>query len=319
MRGKSLEPTREVSTEPLRMLKSARLRWVRACWRERLLSAESGSGAEEEARRYLVWPQIAEFADFERWRGRRVLELGGDSGIDGVNFARAGANYTSYVGTEKAADVVRDRFAEAGVIGTIEAGEPLGGRDVEKFDLIYAWDSMGVAEFAAFSSERLAATGELRLMVPAKASWRDALVQAGTAPENAESIACGRGEVRKLLSGFDVLQIDQAGLWPYQRTKAEAGVFELEPWFASMPPELVTALDERFGACLLIRACRAGAREQLVPMVPVNWLPPARRALRAGGRRGGMWRQESNIRCSRSLPPTRERCRLTTRWTFSEC
>ena len=46
---------------------------------------------EVEARKYFVEPHIPGFAEFERWRGKRVLEVGCGIGTDSINFARAGA------------------------------------------------------------------------------------------------------------------------------------------------------------------------------------------------------------------------------------
>src|SRR2546426_3198474 len=46
---------------------------------------------EVEARKYFVEPHIPRFAEFERWKGKRVLEIGCGIGTDTINFARHGS------------------------------------------------------------------------------------------------------------------------------------------------------------------------------------------------------------------------------------
>src|SRR5690348_18309394 len=46
---------------------------------------------EVERRKYFVEPHIKEFAQFDRWKNKRVLDVGCGIGTDTVNFLRAGA------------------------------------------------------------------------------------------------------------------------------------------------------------------------------------------------------------------------------------
>ena len=69
---------------------------------------------EVEARKYLVEPHIPAFADFERWRGKRVLEVGCGIGTDSINFARAGADLTA---VDLSSESVRIAAQRADVMG----------------------------------------------------------------------------------------------------------------------------------------------------------------------------------------------------------
>src|SRR5579872_5770839 len=70
---------------------------------------------EVEARKYFVEPHIPEFAEFERWAGKRVLEIGCGIGTDTMSFARNGAYVTAVDLSEKSLELARQRAAVYGV------------------------------------------------------------------------------------------------------------------------------------------------------------------------------------------------------------
>src|SRR6059036_3054722 len=64
---------------------------------------------EVEWRKYFVEPHIPRFAEFERWNGKKVLEIGCGIGTDTINFARNGAWVTAVDLSEKSLEVARRR------------------------------------------------------------------------------------------------------------------------------------------------------------------------------------------------------------------
>lgn len=97
-----------------------------------------------EERKYRVEPHIPEFAEFDRWRGKKVLEIGCGIGTDTMNFARAGAEVTavdlskeSLALAKKRAEVFglsdRIKFFEANAEKLSEYVKP------EKYDLVYSF------------------------------------------------------------------------------------------------------------------------------------------------------------------------------------
>lgn len=99
---------------------------------------------EVEARKYFVEHHIPRFAEFERWRGKRVLEIGCGIGTDTINFARRGALVTAVDLTEKSLEVARQRARVFGLddrVTFLEANaEKLSDYvPVGPYDLIYSF------------------------------------------------------------------------------------------------------------------------------------------------------------------------------------
>src|SRR5215471_18974227 len=98
---------------------------------------------EVEWRKYFVEPHIPAFAQFPRWRGKRVLEIGCGIGTDSINFARYGADLTIVELSQNSLDLTRQRFEVFGLNARFIQGNaeeldrliPAG----ETFDLIYSF------------------------------------------------------------------------------------------------------------------------------------------------------------------------------------
>jgi SAM-dependent methyltransferase len=99
---------------------------------------------EVEARKYFVEPHIPLFAEFPRWNGKKVLEIGCGLGTDTINFARAGASVTAVDISEESLKWARRRaeiFGLADRISFIQAdAEYLTDYvPVMPYDLVYSF------------------------------------------------------------------------------------------------------------------------------------------------------------------------------------
>ncbi len=95
---------------------------------------------EIEESRYDQEPFVHAFAQFTRWRGKRVLEIGCGPGTDCLQFARSGANVCCIDLTERAVEITRQRLGINGLFANAEVGdaEGLPFRN-NLFDLVYSW------------------------------------------------------------------------------------------------------------------------------------------------------------------------------------
>jgi 2-polyprenyl-3-methyl-5-hydroxy-6-metoxy-1,4-benzoquinol methylase len=99
---------------------------------------------EVEARKYFVEPHIPRFAQFERWCGKKVLEIGCGIGTDTINFARHGAHVTAVELSEKSLEIAQKRAEVYGLQDRIRfcpgnAEELTTFVPVEPYDLIYSF------------------------------------------------------------------------------------------------------------------------------------------------------------------------------------
>src|SRR5262245_33625187 len=224
---------------------------------------------EVERRKYFVEPHIPAFADFARWAGKRVLEIGCGIGTDAVGFARAGADYTGVELSEASLALTRQRLDVYGLRGALYRGnaEELSAfLPVERFDLIYSFGVVHhtphpervVQQVTAYMGPH----SELRLMMYAKNSWKDIMIEAGLEQPEAEA-GCPiartytQEELRHLLDGFTILEMRQAHIFPYVVEKYVKYEYEVSPWFRAMPDGMFRALERRLGWHTLIRCALA--------------------------------------------------------------
>lgn len=222
---------------------------------------------EVETRKYFVEPHISGFADFPRWKGKKVLEIGCGLGTDATNFARAGADYVAIELSAASLKLARKRFEVFGLNGRFchgnaEEVDRIVGPD--QFDLVY---SFGVIHHtpnprAVIESARrlVKPDGELRIMLYAGNSWKAVMIEAGFDQPEAQSgcpiaFTYTEEDVRELLKGcFEPAEIRQDHIFPYVVEKYVRYEYEVQPWFKAMPEGMFRALEKRLGWHLLISA-----------------------------------------------------------------
>jgi 2-polyprenyl-3-methyl-5-hydroxy-6-metoxy-1,4-benzoquinol methylase len=99
---------------------------------------------EVEARKYFVEPHIPRFAEFDRWHGKKVLEIGCGIGTDTVNFARHGALVTAVDLSPQSLELARKRVGVYGLQDQVRfysgSAEDLSSFvPAEPYDLIYSF------------------------------------------------------------------------------------------------------------------------------------------------------------------------------------
>lgn len=238
---------------------------------------------EVETRKYLVEPHIPGFAEFGRWAGKRVLEIGCGIGTDSINFARAGAKVTA---VELSGESLRVAAQRAHVIGVgdrirfvqANAEELTSAIDDGPYDLAY---SFGVIHHTphperALSEIRsaLAPGGTLKLMIYHRHSWKVFWIVAAqergrfwktdelVAKHSEAQTGCPvtftyrRREARELVEqhGFRVQELRVDHVFPYRIRDYIEYRYVKEPYFRWMPEPLFHAFERRFGWHLLVTA-----------------------------------------------------------------
>jgi ubiquinone/menaquinone biosynthesis C-methylase UbiE len=95
---------------------------------------------EQAKLRYELEPFILNFADFNRYKGKKVLEIGVGLGADHQKFAEADAILYGIDLTRRAIDHTHHRFDLLGLISKLKVADAENlPFDDETFDLVYSW------------------------------------------------------------------------------------------------------------------------------------------------------------------------------------
>ncbi len=112
-----------------------------ACGENLYLEAQEKQDYLEQAkRRYELEPFILDFAEFDQYQGKKVLEIGVGLGADHQKFAEADAILYGIDLTQRAVEHTKHRFDLLGLTSSLQVADaedlPF---DNETFDLVYSW------------------------------------------------------------------------------------------------------------------------------------------------------------------------------------
>ena len=241
---------------------------------------------EVEFRKYFVEPHIPRFAQFELWRGKKVLEIGCGIGTDTINFARHGATVTAVDLSEKSIEVARQRATLFGFQDRVRffqanAEELSRSVPVEPYDLVY---SFGVIHHTPHPERVLEQIrhyvrpgSTVKIMVYHRWSWKvfsilltygrcrfwllDRLVAQYSEAQSGCPVtyAYTRREGRKLLEnhGFRVAEVQVDHIFPYRIEDYTQYRYKMVWYFRWLPKPVFRWLENRLGWHLCLTAVLA--------------------------------------------------------------
>ncbi len=214
------------------------------------------------------------FADFLRWDGKKVLEIGCGIGTDSINFVRAGARLSAVELSEESLNICKKRFEiyEQSVLFYSGNAEELSKIvPVDKYDPVYSFGVIHHSPHPELIIEEIKKymepDSELCIMLYSKYSWKNFLIwirlmqpeaQSGCPIANTYSVS----EVRKLLKDFEIISIKKEHIFPYEIGAYKRYEYKkVFPWNV-IPRSAFRRLEQKMGWHLLIRARLANSKEK---------------------------------------------------------
>lgn len=280
---------------PSDIFKSVSIKAVQEYWDRRpcnVRHSPSPIGTREyfdqiEQRKYLVEPHIPGFAEFEKWQGKKVLEIGCGIGTDTINFARAGAEVTAIDLSSESLRLAQRRaevFALQDKITFYHGDSEQLSQfvPVEPYDLVY---SFGVIHHTPHPrnvveevKKYLLPTSEFRLMLYSKVSYKlfwimheegcwdmsriDELVAKNSEAQTGCPVTYTYtfDEVRQLLSGFEVMDIGKTHIFTWDIEAYKQYKYVKDQAWAKVSDEQFALLEKELGWHTLVRAKLADSK-----------------------------------------------------------
>ncbi len=236
---------------------------------------------EIEKKKYFVEPHISKFAEFIKYKGKKVLEIGCGVGTDSINFTRAGAKLSIIELSSNSLEICKKRFK----VFNLKADFFLGNSEelssilpIEKFDLVY---SFGVIhhtpnpEKAIREIKKYMSSGsELKLMLYSKFSYKLFRIMKETnqwdfgkmneliAKYSEAQTGCPVtytftfDEIRELLHGFKIEEMYKRHIFPYKIEPYKKHQYIVDDCFKDMNKHNFKQMEKDLGWHTLIKAIK---------------------------------------------------------------
>lgn len=247
---------------------------VEAYWDRRPCNVFHGTAAvgslewseQVTARKYFVEPHIPRFAQFERWRGKKVLEIGCGIGTDTLEFAKAGADIRAIDASKISIDIAYDRVVKTHGFFTawIHCADAETWLPPSNYDLIYSFGVLHHTphpeKILGLAWKHLSLSGELRIMLYSRWCFKRMF---GGQPEAQANCPLARSytvkQAKKLVEscGFVIENIAKAHIFPWRIEDYIQHRYVKRWQYRWMPKRLFSWLERHFGEHLLIVARKA--------------------------------------------------------------
>ncbi|MBT3538551.1 class I SAM-dependent methyltransferase [Candidatus Parcubacteria bacterium] len=238
---------------------------------------------EVEKRKYFVEPHIPGFAEFDKWEGKKVMEVGCGLGTDTISFLRAGARVTAVDLSKESVKMAEKRAHVFGLHDQVDFyvanAEKLDEIvPVKQYDLVYSFGVIHHTPHPEVVVEKikkyLPKGGTFKIMVYYKFSWKVLwiIMRYGKfqfwkikelVPKYSEAQVgspvtyyYSRKEVKKLLEGFEIKDIFVDHIFPFSIPEYKKYEYKKVWYFRFMPKSLFRLLERSFGWHLCVTAIK---------------------------------------------------------------
>lgn len=238
---------------------------------------------EVEARKYCVEPHIPLFAEFEKWKGKKVLEIGCGIGTDTINFARAGAQVTAVDLSTESLALAKQRAEVFGFdnITFYQANaEQLSDYvPVERYDLVYSFGVIHHTPHPEKVIEQIHMYMDkdsiFKIMVYYRTSWKVFWMQLKYGKKTGETLdeliaryseaetgcpvtySYTNDTVRDFLKGFEIIDTKIDHIFPYSIPEYRNYQFKKVWYFRYLPQALFRWMEKHWGWYLCVTARKA--------------------------------------------------------------